>query len=416
MNELFSSPYSGTEKTNFYEYLRIGVLTQIDYNAPQQGGSSRRQTYGTAQVQWVDTRLGTVDQIPLTFPASGQGWGIFAYPRTGDIVVVGFRPGGYAVIVGYLQGNPYYERGSIDAQGNRLPPSASEVSGGEILYRPTRYLTGGEVFLKSFQGAEIYMDRFANLRTIIRQVRDDVEDNNVQNLTIDSATEKEKIWDVTLGTARLNDLFLIAANEETATIRRKDEKKQSFNQQDVNYDATHKSGFNVQVDAEGSMSVTVPKDIQTTTVGKETHIANDLYTIKVSANGKEVSIVLKPDGSMVATDAAGGIVTMDGIGGTTVKSPNGTMVDIRDNNVIVQSQNITLTGTNVNIGASGSMVNLGGPLAIHPAVLADILAPLFNTHTHVVPGVVNGPGSAISAPPVIPLTPAQIGSVITKVG
>ena len=206
IGQIKTSGYAGIENTNYYEYLRVGTIIKIDYNSPQKGGASRRITYGTAQIQWADVRLGTIDQIALSFPMAGQGWGIFSYPRAGDVIVAGFRPGGFAVVLGYLMGNPYYERGAVQADGTRMPPSSTE--GAEVLYRPNRYLTGGEQMFKSYQGAEIYMDRFANMRFIVRESRDDTEVNNANDLTLDMVKETNKIFELWMGTVRTDDLYL----------------------------------------------------------------------------------------------------------------------------------------------------------------------------------------------------------------
>lgn len=434
--DLDTSAFEGAESSNFYEFFRVGTIISIDYNTPQQGGAGRRQTYGTGTIQWMDTRLGILDQVPLAYPISGQGWGIYTMPRAGDIMVAGFRSGGYPVIFAYLQGNPYYELGSLvpiaqgeAITGKRYPPQAT--GGGEVLYRPTRYLTGGELFFKSFQGAELYMDRFANMRFIVRLPRNDNEINNPNKLTLADVTENAGIWDITLGTARQNDLFLISPNEVDSKrgIEKKDVKKISFNGKEVNFDASHMSGFNTQVDTEGSLSVNCPKDVATNAAGEEVHMATKGYTMVVNGANGTVTISLNEDGSITMSDGFGSTVTLDGAGAISLTSPNGTSVDVEDNNI----QLTTSGGTGVvvddvtmqvSVTAQNVVVNSGnialGQAASHPLTVSDLMAVAFNnlvlafnTHTHIYSP---GPGGPTPTPPpvvpAIPVTPVQISSTV----
>ena len=427
IGQIKTSGYAGIENTNYYEYLRVGTIIKIDYNSPQKGGASRRITYGTAQIQWADVRLGTIDQIALSFPMAGQGWGIFSYPRAGDVIVAGFRPGGFAVVLGYLMGNPYYERGAVQADGTRMPPSSTE--GAEVLYRPNRYLTGGEQMFKSYQGAEIYMDRFANMRFIVRESRDDTEVNNANDLTLDMVKETNKIFELWMGTVRTDDLYLLAVDEETKTITRTDNKKLSFNGKDVNLDLTHASGMNLQIDKEGSIGLTSPKDVVTNTAGEEIHMATKGYTIVVNGANGTITVTLGEDGDINITDGAGSVIACDGAGKINVTSPNGTSLDIEDDNVQVTTSGgtgivVDETSQQVSINAQNVVVNGGvislGQSATHPVTVSDLMATAFNalvtafnTHTHIYSA---GPvAGAITPPPVIPalpVTPVQISSTV----
>lgn len=405
-------PYEGVEDKYYYENLRIGQITQIDYNVPQSGGQVRRSTYCTAQIQWTDTRLGTVDQISLAFPAAGRGWGIMSYPKPGDVVVVGFRAGGYGIVLGYLMGNPFLERGSPDpVTGIRGPYVSLE---GQIPYRPTRYLSGGELFLRSFEGAELYMDRFANMRMIVRQPRlddSDTIDPSALQSDIQFSEERPTIWDIWLGKARENDLYLLGpANSEGAAT---DVPKVSFNGTDVNLDLSHYSGTQIQVDALGG--------IETNSVQKQLHRAAEDYTIIVSSESGLLyaSLALKNDGTLVATDKNASNITMDGQGKITLDTTNGTNIVIdktgkitltaQSTKVVVDNggQKVDVTANTINL--SGTQVNLGGPSATHPVTFADLLSLFFNTHVH----ITGAPGNPTS-PPTVPMVPASVGSIVTK--
>jgi hypothetical protein len=410
-------PYEGVEDKNFYENLRIGQITQIDYNIPQIGGQVKRITYGTAQIQWADTRLGTVDQIYVSFPAAGRGWGIFAYPKPGDVVVCGFRPGGYAVILGYLMGNPFLERGTPDPENGEPQPFTSTT--GQIPYRPTRYLSGGELLFKSFEGAEIYMDRFANMRFIVRQPRVDDSDTispTVLNANISYSEEQPKIWDVWLGKARQNDLYLLGpTNSEGQPV---DLPKASFNGTDVNLDLTQtlasgEQGVQIQVDVLGGFEVSSPQKILQT--------AQDEYTINIaSAEGLiQASLALKNDGTITMTDGDTSTIKMDGAGTINLKATGASVVIDKQGKITLTAGSGTVvtvdnTGNAVTVKANtvnltGTQVNLGGPSASHPVVVADLLALFFNTHQH----ISAAPGNPTS-PPVVPLVPTEIASTTTK--
>jgi len=385
--------YEGSESSQFYEYLRVGEIRQIDTNIPDLGGKVRRTTYGTAVIQWVDARLGTVDEIQISFPAAGRGWGIFAYPKPGDVVVVGFRAGGYGVILGYLMSNPFLERGSIDqADGTRLPYET--VQGQAIPYRPNRYLSGGELLLKSFQGSEIYMDRFANMRMIVREMRNDDSDSITDfNLAgdIELSKEKSKIWDIWLGKARSDDLYLLGpGNVEGYPF---DNVKSSFNGTDINMEMLHKSGADITVDAEGSMGRFSPKDILEKAINS--------YKILVGNGVLSASMELLNDGSIVITDREGSKMTFDAQGKITVESGSSKIeIDKNSSKVEVTAQNVTVSSANVKLGGDG---------ATHPVTVSDLLAIAFNTHQH----ISADPGKPTS-PPAVPLFPALISSTTTK--
>lgn len=409
-------PYDGVEDRTFYENLRIGQITQIDYNVPQSGGQVRRSTYCTAQIQWADTRLGTVDQISLSFAAAGRGWGIISYPKPGDIVIVGFRVGGYGVVLGYLMGNPFLERGTPDPINGEPGPYVSLE--GQIPYRPTRYLSGGELFLRSFEGAELYMDRFANMRFTIREPRTDDSDSidpSALQSNINYSKEQPKIWDITFGKAMQDDKYLYGPGNTEG--QPEFNPKVSFNGTDVNLDLSHNSGFNLQVDKEGSLGIITPKDVLFSTAGESVNQSGGGYSIIVNGTNTSVTILMRPDGSIVMTDGNGSTITMDGTGSIGLISANGTGINIEDDNVqiatsqgtgvVVDELSKTVTVNSQSVVINGGSIALGSN-ASHPVVLADLLALFFNTHQH----ISGAPGNPTS-PPVVPLVPQTISSITT---
>ena len=208
-----------------------------------------------------------------------------------------------------------------------------------------------------------------------------------------------------------------------------DNKVVSFNGKEVNLDLTHKSGFNVQVDTEGSISMTTPKDSVLTAAGEVIHSASKAYTIIVNGPNGAITIAASNDGSLAITDGMGATLLLDGAGKFSVTTPNGTSIDAEDDNI----QLTTSGGTGivvdeatqqVSVSAQNVVVNGGsialGAAAVHPVTVSDLMATAFNalvmafnSHTHIYSP---GPGGPTPTPPpvipAIPVTPIQISSTV----
>lgn len=115
-------------------------------------------------------------------------------------------------------------------------------------------------------------------------------------------------------------------------------------------------------------------------------------------------LAVNADGTIVASDAfnntfvmnnSGVTITTNGTANTLGISSDSSQIAITNNN----------PGGNILISAgSGGNVYLNG--SSHPVTFADLLATVFNSHTHA--GVTTGPGT--SGPPTTPITTSQIGS------
>jgi len=193
--------------------------------------------------------------------------------------------------------------------------------------------------------------------------------------------------------------------------------KSSFNGTDVNLDLSHKSGFSLQIDAEGSLGIASPKDVLLNVTGKTIHMSGGGYKLIVNGQISTATIIVSPDGSIVITDGNGGMLAFDGLGNISLASPDGTEIDVTEGNIQVATADgtgviIDETSQQVSVNAQNVVINGGaislGANATHPVTVSDLLALIFNTHTH----ISAAPGQPTS-PPVVPMIPEEVSSDTT---
>ena len=129
---------------------------------------------------------------------------------------------------------------------------------------------------------------------------------------------------------------------------------------------------------------------------------------------REAEININKDGNLVLLDASGANITLDAEGkkiiiedannnqlimdssGITVVDGNGNKIEMTASGVTVKGQQIVIQGTQVMLGGQGG----------EPLIKGQSFMAFFNSHTH---GTAMGP----SAPPLVPMTPAQLSTAVT---
>jgi len=113
------------------------------------------------------------------------------------------------------------------------------------------------------------------------------------------------------------------------------------------------------------------------------------------------------NGTLLTLDAAGNTTTLENVSGHRLVMENSkiTLTDPRGSSIEMQGPKVTVKGTTITI--DGSQVALGGAGGEF-LVKGIALMTLFNSHTH----IAAAPGAPTS-PPVVPLTPAQLSTVVT---
>lgn len=146
----------------------------------------------------------------------------------------------------------------------------------------------------------------------------------------------------------------------------------------------------------------------------EIHHAGKSVTFLVESPTGTVVLAMQ-GGRVTVIDQAGSTLALDGEGnaalttkdsslsltsaGVSFTAPSGV-------SVVAESGKVTLTAPDVVVNAG--TVTLGAAAA-SPVALANLLASAFNTHTHS-----NGNNGSPTGPPIVPLTPQNVGSTTTS--
>ena len=161
-------PYDGLESASYnpYQYLRAGRILEIfDNNKFEVSVGSNvvnSSCYFSVLIEWLDrpgdsgSFVVPTSKIDLHYPFLGKGWGIQYKPSLGDVVLCGFRMGGYAVMLGYFPASYYDKVNGVHTEG--------DTKTGYTF----RNIVEGEYCLKSKNGAEWYLDDKGSIHLITR--------------------------------------------------------------------------------------------------------------------------------------------------------------------------------------------------------------------------------------------------------
>jgi hypothetical protein len=353
-------PYQGIEESGFYEYIRVGTVLDIELG--ENAAIGTRPTYGTMKVRWKDKSYTAQEAIPISFPASGDGWGIYSFPDVNDTIIAGYRNGGFPVILGCLPKNPESQIGSPDpVTGERKSIGLGQT------FRPIRYLIPGEILIKSKEGTEVYMDREGLLQMIVRE-KTDPEDKDF----------KDPIVELRIGNVRTNDKYLLRNFESPVDNPLLVDEKQ------IHLDLKHKSGLRIQIDEEGTLSITTPKNLTLQVTGDT--------NVSVTGNANlsvEKNVVADIKGTTQLT--AEGDVTAELKGNAQITVDGNTTAEFKG------SANIKAGGATI---VEGNQIKLGDQSAL--ALVNELFLTSHDSHVH----LSTAPGSPTS-PPTVPSLPTM---------
>lgn len=291
-----SRPYQGLEDSEHYEFIRIGTVLNVELG--QEAALINRSTYGTMTVRWKDRAHTVQEAVPISFPASGDGWGVYSIPDVNDTIIAGYRAGGFPVIIGCLMKNPEFQIGKPD------PTTGERKSLGEgQTFRPIRYLIPGELLIKSKEGSEIYLDREGLIQFIVRETT-----------LSDDKDFKTPLVEFKLGNVRQDDKYLLRNFESPVDTALLLEDKQ------VHLDLKLKSGFRLQINEEGSISITSPKNTNIQVTGDTNVSVTGNATLNVE---KDVNASIKGKTQLTAD----GDVTAEFKGNASVKVTGDALIE-----------------------------------------------------------------------------------------
>lgn len=175
MASRYETPYEGTEQINPFTNLRIGVVTKINNELVW----NEAKNYNTVNLNWIDGQIYSENFVPVAKIMSGNGYGIFTMPYPGDIVVAHFRKGSKPIILGFIDKNAYQSAGQQEKDkdkennddGKQILNDYGDVKAKDDTtdsFIPMRRLQSGEIYVKSRQQAELFMDANGMLKLIAR--------------------------------------------------------------------------------------------------------------------------------------------------------------------------------------------------------------------------------------------------------
>lgn len=281
MEDIFGGLESAVN--NPYTYMRIGKITKI-YDI---GDESKY--YLTCAIEWVDRagQIGddsaTISKSKLSYPHVSSGWGFTYRPSVGDLVLCGFRVGGYPVILGYQSIN-MYEKVSKD----RKMPAFS--------FRP---LFEGEYSWKSKAGCEVYLDKMGSMHLIVRDTAKTIPDpRGISGST--NLVKDEPLFEITLGKVFNNlgktykDLFQTSNEQKSIAgnpIRMQIE--------------DYKTGNKITIDSAGNLEIINTGTINISSKGNVTLAMDAGSKLSVTGDNAEIvgtqSLALKSDISNLKT-------------------------------------------------------------------------------------------------------------------
>lgn len=304
-NNLFESVYEDgiNSPTNGGSlYFRVGVILKV-YDEESLNNVNERDGYLSVAVQWLDGigGYGYADsgfaKLSIHFPSPND----IDVPNKWDIVICGFRQGGYAVIVGYLDRQTALQALGIQKIED-LPGFFS------------RKLISGECYKKSKQGAETYYDRQGGLHFLIREqtTTHPVKIFQEQFETVDDNPTIEMTLGKTYG---LKSEGNVMAGKEYSQVQNydfSDEQKLSsgastkFSIRDLKTGTQILIGTdgNIEVITSGKLQITTQGDTSITTQGKtEINSADEINitseskvniegTPTINLNGESLSVAI----------------------------------------------------------------------------------------------------------------------------
>ena len=209
-------PFGGAESNlnSPFIYIQIGRITDILDDKKLDSGVTTHyvpDNFMSIAVEWLEwggshdgNFSGKTGIIKLPSPHISRGHGFLYFPSKGDIVVCGFKIGGYPVVISYLPQDIYNKMMGANEAGYYL-----------------RKIQEGEYSLKGKQGNEIYHDRKGSIQIITRdqsQTHDVTIDTGFEKIT-DTVVEDNPQTVITIGSVWNKDFKVETLSSEGNSIR-----------------------------------------------------------------------------------------------------------------------------------------------------------------------------------------------------
>lgn len=188
----------------FQNNLRYGKIVKINndlFTNITQGEQSipNESSFQTLDIMWLNGQNYISQQVPVPYSyISIQGYGVQFLPSVGDYVIAAFLIGGLPLILGYSKVNPLQNAGILDTENKEIKKNnfGDPLSNNDNL--PFRYIEPGEFNIISLKQAEIYLDKYGNIKLITRKqnenkgYHDRLYEITIGENIIDEATGEKK--------------------------------------------------------------------------------------------------------------------------------------------------------------------------------------------------------------------------------
>lgn len=170
---------SNLVNNKFQNNLRYGRIIKVDndlFTNSTENETSVPNTNGfqTMDISWLTGQNYVSLQVPVPYSyISMQGYGIQYLPSVNDYVIAYFLPNGLPLILGYSKANPLKNSGVLDNDKKEIKKNqyGDPLSNNDII--PFRKIESGEFNVISLKQAEIYLDKYGNIKFITRKQNDD---------------------------------------------------------------------------------------------------------------------------------------------------------------------------------------------------------------------------------------------------
>lgn len=361
--------YEGTNQERQYQNIRLGLIIKVNTDIAAQDEIAGKISYGTLDIEWIEDTLTISSRVPIMYPLAGDGWGIYGCPEVGDLAICSFKASGVPIVLGYIKKSAINQLGQVSESEVVLNEFGEQQPRSEFGFVPLRPLIPGEIFIRSKELSEMYLDRNGSFRLIARQKRSDLT----------SKTMTSRVFEMILGNSYGEDL-------KTALL---DKFGKIYNLY-----LKHAKGGSLGFNERGDLTIDV-KGVD----------ENDGASIDLTVQ-KEISLVCGKSSINVTKE---GLISLKNSSGQEITLDEaGSKVTIKD-----QSGNsIVMNGSSINIGSSATSFAVVGNLLI--TILNSMINILkIHTHTSAAPGSPTTPSVELISG-LAPVTASQILSSKTK--
>lgn len=159
--------------------LRYGKIIKINNDLftntiDNENATPNTMSFQTVDIMWLNGQNYISQQVPIPYSyISIQGYGMQYLPSVGDYVIAAFLIGGMPLILGYSKINPLNNIGVLDNNEKKINKNSfgDPLSNNNNL--PFRYIEPGEFNVISLKQAEIYLDKYGNIKLITRKQNED---------------------------------------------------------------------------------------------------------------------------------------------------------------------------------------------------------------------------------------------------